>query len=50
MAIVLKADHFRKGSFATEMGCPRNVRYSPDSDRCLRREHIMPQHPAINPS
>jgi hypothetical protein len=21
------------GSIATEMGCPRNVRYAPDSDR-----------------
>jgi hypothetical protein len=44
MAIALKADHFRKGSFATEMDYPRDVLHSPDSDRCLRlQDHIMPQ-------
>jgi hypothetical protein len=38
MALVLKADHFRKGSFAIESDRPRNVRCSPDSDPCVRRK------------
>jgi hypothetical protein len=26
MALALEADHFRKGSFSTELGCRRHVR------------------------